>query len=68
MTNPQLPLEWLDACNHILDLYIEAQKSGPLTTPDIIEMFTEAGMDPDMKPIHVAALLATAIQRLAVAA
>jgi hypothetical protein len=60
-------LTWLDSCNDILDIYIKAQRREALTTPDMIDMFIASGMDPDTKPIHVYGLLATAIQRLAVA-
>jgi hypothetical protein len=54
-------LEWLDECNYVLDYFIEAQQSGPLTTPDIISTL----LDPVLgKDLHLAGLLATAIQRL----
>jgi hypothetical protein len=58
-------LEWLDKCNEILDICIRTQKRESLTTPEMMERFIAFGMDPDRKPLHVAGLLATAIQRLA---
>jgi len=56
-------LKWLDECNAVLDHFVEAQRCGPLTTPDIIDTVLNPIIGD--KPFHLAGLLATAIQRLA---
>jgi len=62
------PIEKFAEMDDLLGIFVESQKSGPLSTPEIMEMLmtdtSGAIRSDELRIMDLAALLATAIQRL----